>query len=89
MAASAIPHVCNRAKQHLSPPDNRVRLSDDSMQYHSVGSYRPFVNMKLEVYPECELRSDEYYDDVRERSMSRFEEFPPAVHVSKEVPSDG
>jgi hypothetical protein len=45
--------------------------------------------MKLEVDPERELRSDEYHDDVRERSVSRLQEFPTTVHVSKEVPSDG
>lgn len=89
MTASAIPHVRNSSEQHLSPPDNRVSLSNDPMQYHGVWSYRPFVNMKLEVDPEHELRGDEHHHDVRERSMSRPEEFSTTVHVSKEVPSDG
>lgn len=89
MAASTISHVRDRSKQHLSPPDNWVRLPNDPMQYHSVWSYRSFVNMEFKVDPERELRNDEHYHDVRERSMSRLEEFPTTMHVSKKVPSDG
>ena len=89
VATSAISHVRDGSEQHLSPPDNWVRPSNDPMQYHSVWSYRPFLNMELEVDPECELYNNEYHHDLRECCVSRLAKLPTTVHVSKEVPSDG
>ena len=58
------------------------------MYHYSIRPYRPFVNVKFEVDPEGELRSDEYHDDVRKRLVGGLEEFSTTVHVSKEIPAD-
>jgi len=89
VTSSTIPHVRDRSEQHLSPPDNWVHPSNDPMEYHSVRPYRPFVNMEFEVDPERELYSNESHHDARERCVSRLAKFPTAVHMSKEVSSDG